>query len=80
MSRLEVGSSIGLPLFLAQALGIAFYISGFSEAVVEMVDVAPLMEWIPLDVSPIRAVSLATLAGLTLSGLAKVDKVAPAFC
>jgi solute carrier family 12 sodium/potassium/chloride transporter 2 len=28
---LEVGAAIGLPLFLAQALGIAYYISGFSE-------------------------------------------------
>ncbi|HSC26971.1 MAG TPA: hypothetical protein VLD67_06830, partial [Vicinamibacterales bacterium] len=31
---LEVGAAVGLPLFLAQALGIAFYIAGFSETVV----------------------------------------------
>jgi amino acid transporter len=31
---LEFGAAIGLPLFLAQALGIAFYIAGFTEMVV----------------------------------------------
>jgi amino acid transporter len=31
---LEVGAAVGLPLFLAQALGIAFYIAGFTETVV----------------------------------------------
>jgi len=31
---LEAGAAIGLPLFFAQAFGIAFYISGFTEAVV----------------------------------------------
>jgi amino acid transporter len=29
---IEAGGAIGLPLFLAQALGIAFYISGFTES------------------------------------------------
>ena len=31
---LEVGAAVGLPLFLAQALGIAFYTAGFTEIVV----------------------------------------------
>src|SRR6056297_2191076 len=31
---LEIGGAIGLPLYGAQALGVAFYIAGFSEAVV----------------------------------------------
>ncbi len=31
---LEAGAAIGLPLFFAQALGIAFYVSGFTEAAV----------------------------------------------
>lgn len=31
---LEAGAAIGLPLYFAQTLGIAFYVSGFSEAVV----------------------------------------------
>ncbi len=63
---LELGAAIGLPLFLAQALGIAFYITGFSEALVGVVDVSPLMEQIPFEITEIRAVSLCTLAGLTL--------------
>ncbi|PIQ83919.1 MAG: Na-K-Cl cotransporter [Candidatus Omnitrophica bacterium CG11_big_fil_rev_8_21_14_0_20_63_9] len=50
---LEAGAAIGLPLFLAQACGIAFYIAGFSESVVM------LLPWI----SP-KAVGIATLAGL----------------
>ena len=31
---LETGAAIGLPLYLAQALGISFYIAGFSESIV----------------------------------------------
>ncbi|HXW04625.1 MAG TPA: hypothetical protein VD833_05285 [Vicinamibacterales bacterium] len=31
---LEVGAAVGLPLFLAQALGIAFYIAGFTETII----------------------------------------------
>lgn len=31
---LEAGAAIGLPLFFAQALGIAFYVSGFTEALI----------------------------------------------
>lgn len=32
---LEPGAAVGLPLFLAQGLGISFYISGFAEVVVD---------------------------------------------
>jgi amino acid transporter len=32
----EAGAAIGLPLYLAQALGISFYIAGFSESVVQV--------------------------------------------
>jgi solute carrier family 12 (sodium/potassium/chloride transporter), member 2 len=32
----EAGAAIGLPLFLAQALGVAFYIAGFSESLVSL--------------------------------------------
>ena len=31
---IEAGASVGLPLFLAQAVGVSFYIAGFSESVV----------------------------------------------
>ena len=51
---LEAGAAIGLPLFFAQALGIAFYIVGFAEAVVG---------YIP-GVS-IEVVGIATLVTLT---------------
>ena len=30
----EAGAAVGLPLFFAQALGISFYVSGFSESLV----------------------------------------------
>ncbi len=33
----ETGAAVGLPLYLAQALGIAFYIAGFSESLVQIV-------------------------------------------
>jgi amino acid transporter len=65
----EVGSAIGLPLFLAQALGIAFYITGFAEAISSLVDVTPLVEFFPFEITAIRAVSLVTLLGLTLIAL-----------
>ena len=32
----EAGAAIGLPLYLAQALGISFYIAGFSESLVQV--------------------------------------------
>ena len=53
---LEAGASVGLPLYFAQALGIAFYISGFSEAVA---GVFP-----DLDTKVVGMVTLVTLAGL----------------
>ena len=33
---IEAGAAIGLPLYLAQALGISFYLAGFSEALVRV--------------------------------------------
>jgi amino acid transporter len=50
---LESGAAVGLPLYLAQAMGIAFYISGFAEA---FTSVYP--QW------SAREVGLATLAAL----------------
>lgn len=40
---LEPGAAIGLPLFLAQALGVSFYIAGFSEAVTDVFPMLPPM-------------------------------------
>lgn len=38
---LEPGAAIGLPLFLAQALGVSFYIAGFAEAVTNIFPALP---------------------------------------
>jgi amino acid transporter len=66
---LEIGAAIGLPLFLAQALGIAFYISGFAEALVDVVDLVPFIENLPAplsDLSEARFIAVGTLIILTL--------------
>jgi amino acid transporter len=52
---LEPGAAVGIPLYLAQALGIAFYVSGFAEALT-----AAYPQWEP------RTVGIATLAVLAL--------------
>jgi len=73
---LEVGAAIGLPLFLAQALGIAFYISGFAESMDGFINLAPLMEQLPefmSGLSEIRVLSILTLIGLTLIALVSAD-------
>lgn len=73
---LEVGAAIGLPLFLAQALGIAFYISGFAESVVGVLDVAPFIEHLPevfQGISEIRFISVISLLLLTLLALISAD-------
>jgi solute carrier family 12 sodium/potassium/chloride transporter 2 len=57
---LEAGAAIGLPLFFARAIGVAFYISGFTEAL--------LMIGNPLPCDPALAakiISAVTLVGLT---------------
>lgn len=54
---LEPGAAIGLPLYLAQALGIAFYVSGFAESVVAVVP-----ELDPKFVGVITLVTLGLLA------------------
>lgn len=39
---LETGAAIGLPLFLAQALGISFYIAGFAESLNAVFPILPM--------------------------------------
>lgn len=51
----EIGSAVGMPLALAQAVGIAFYISGFSEAVHVLIPTVSL-----------KVISLSVLALLSL--------------
>ncbi|MCC5849103.1 MAG: amino acid permease [Verrucomicrobia bacterium] len=70
---IEVGSAIGVPLFFAQALGIAFYISGFAEALVDVVDVSHWVEMLPFPITQIRLISVLTLVVLTLLALISAD-------
>jgi amino acid transporter len=53
---LETGAAVGIPLYLAQALGIAFYIAGFSESLVQV------FPW--LDPVLVGVVTLIALTGL----------------
>ncbi|WFB34329.1 amino acid permease [Kiritimatiellota bacterium B12222] len=73
---LEIGAAIGLPLFLAQALGIAFYISGFAESIEDVVNLTPWIERLPefmQGISEARFISILTLSGLTLLALISAD-------
>lgn len=51
---LEPGAAVGLPLFLAQALVISFYIAGFAESINNL-----------LPILPAKLVGVVTLVGLT---------------
>jgi len=59
---LEVGAAIGLPLFLAQALGISFYVAGFAESVNSLFPVLPM-----------TGVGLVALAALTALSIKSAD-------
>lgn len=59
---IEAGTAIGLPLFLAQALGISFYIIGFSESIVQII---PFLD--------IKSVGIITLIVLTLIAFKSTD-------
>jgi len=57
---LEAGAAVGLPLFFARAIGVAFYIAGFTEALLSIVN--------PLPFDPAlsaKIISSVTLVGLT---------------
>jgi len=58
---LEAGVAIGLPLFFARAFGVAFYIAGFSEALMSVVNPLPMLD----PAITAKLVSVATLVGLT---------------
>ena len=70
---LEIGAAIGVPLFFAQALGVAFYISGFAEALVDVVDVSQWLEMLPFAISETRFVAVLTLLVLTVLALISAD-------
>lgn len=58
---LEAGAAIGLPLFFARVFGVAFYIAGFSEAVMAVGNPFPMFE----PALAAKLVSVATLVVLT---------------
>lgn len=70
---LEAGAAIGLPLFLAQSLGIAFYISGFSEALVDSFDFMSVTALLPFSIDPARFVAIVTLLILTVLAFISAD-------
>ena len=57
----ETGAAIGIPLFLSQAIGTAFYVAGFSESLVGALPVAA--GWDPRVVG---SVTLLVLAGVSV--------------
>ena len=59
---IETGAAIGLPLFIAQTLGIAFYVSGFSESVANL-----------FPVLSAQTVGIATLVLLTVLAFFSAD-------
>ena len=58
---LEAGAAIGLPLFFARAFGVAFYIAGFTEALMLLGNPLPMFD----PAISAKIISVATLTGLT---------------
>lgn len=61
---IDAGAAIGLPLFLAQALGISFYITGFAES---LVNLYPNLS--------MKMVGVVTLLGMTLISVVSASAV-----
>ena len=59
---LEAGAAVGLPLFFAQALGVAFYVAGFAEAL-----------HLVLPMVPVQWIGVATLLAITALALLSAD-------
>ena len=60
----ESGAAIGLPLYLAQATGVSFYLAGFSESV------APLLPGVPPHLIGLAALIVLTLLAFVSANLA----------
>ena len=58
---LEAGAAIGLPLFFARAFGVAFYIAGFTEALMMLGNPLPMLD----PAITAKIISVTTLVGLT---------------
>lgn len=70
---IEVGAAIGVPLFLAQSVGVAFYITGFAEALSTSVDVSGWVAALPFAITEIRFIAVLTLAVLTVLAIVSAD-------
>lgn len=66
---LEAGVAIGLPLFFARALGVAFYIAGFTEALMAVANPLPTLD----PAITAKIISVATLIGLTALAYISAD-------
>ena len=70
---IEVGAAIGVPLFLAQSVGVAFYITGFAEALSASVDVSDWVAVLPFAITEIRLIAVLTLTALTVLAIVSAD-------
>jgi len=66
---LEAGAAIGLPLFFARAFGVAFYIAGFTEAVMMLGNPLPMLD----PAITAKIISVTTLVGLTALAYISAD-------
>ncbi|MDF7801621.1 hypothetical protein P4C99_19240 [Pontiellaceae bacterium B1224] len=66
---LEAGVAIGLPLFFARAFGVAFYVAGFSEALMAVVNPLPMLD----PAIAAKVISAATLIALTALAYISAD-------
>jgi len=61
---IESGAAIGIPLFLAQALGVSFYLAGFSESI------NYLIPWLPTPYIGLFSLALLSVIALISANLA----------
>jgi amino acid transporter len=66
---LEAGVAIGLPLFFARAFGVAFYVAGFTEALMAVWNPLPMLD----PAIAAKVISAATLISLTALAYISAD-------
>lgn len=66
---LEAGAAIGLPLFFARAIGVAFYIAGFTEALMSLGNPLPMFD----PAVAAKIISSATLIAITALAYISAD-------
>ncbi len=71
----EMGAAIGVPLAIAQALAVAFYVTGFAEALAGSVDLTPWIAQLPVAITEVRLISILTLLGLAILATISADPV-----